>query len=376
MDAGGSERQTLLLLRHLDRRLFQPVLFLTHHRGSLLPDVPDDVKVLACDWDEAAEDMRRGRTRRLNWPGRRLQQNTQFLIDCIRRERIDVVYDRTFHMTMLAGPAARRAGVPHVSTIVSLPERAFPLLERKFRWWKKRRLVRAYRGATSVIAVSDAVAASAIAFYGLNAASITTVHNPVDRARLLTEATQPTEWTPRQGCNLACVGRMSEEKGQADLVEALAQLAEKNWHLWLIGDGPRRHSLETSAEQSKLTEKIHFVGHTDHVAAIVARCQLLVLPSHFEGMPNVVLEAMVLGVPVIATDAGGTAELVGQGRLATLVPAANPIALRDAIAGFLRDPKPHLLRAQQAQLEVEREHSVERIIPRIEAILQRAAKRR
>ena len=151
MRGGGSEQQTLLLLEHLDRTKFAPHLYLTHREGDLLARVPDDVVI---------NEFQPSRSR-LYFPGRALGDQVSHLTNMVRSEKIDVIYDRTFHMTMIAGPAARAADVPRVSTIVSPPDRALPLVERRFVGLKKRRLAKAYRDSSRVIAVSQNAADSA-----------------------------------------------------------------------------------------------------------------------------------------------------------------------------------------------------------------------
>ena len=136
MRGGGSEQQTLLLLQHLDRSQFVPHLYLTERAGDLLPRVPADVTIHAYG-DQTREPM-------VYVPGRMLHRQSQDLSELLERHSIDVIYDRTFHMTLVAGPAARQCRIPRVSTIVSPPELALPMVERRFIWLKRRRLARAY----------------------------------------------------------------------------------------------------------------------------------------------------------------------------------------------------------------------------------------
>jgi glycosyltransferase involved in cell wall biosynthesis len=376
MEGGGSERQTLLLLRALDREQFQPVLFLRHRRGPLLAEVPADVPIFAAD-DGADSDPASSvaAPRRIRWPGQELNRQIGCLIDCLRQEAIDVVYARTFHMAMLAGPACRRTGVPYVATVVSLPERAFPLLETRFRWLKKQRLIAAYRRAARVVAVSDAVALAAALFYRLPATSLTTIRNPVDPERLQAAAeVAPVDWQPvSDRTNLICIGRLSQEKGQRELLEGLACLSRRDWHLWIVGDGPMRETLECLTRERGLDDRVTLLGHRALVPPILARCQACIVPSHFEGMPNVVLEAMALGVPVIGTASGGTPEALGAGRYGTLVPAADSQAFGNAIDALLDDPAAALRRAADAQTQGLRDYRLETILPRIAVLLQESA---
>ena len=136
MRGGGSERQTLLLLRHLDRARFAPQLYLTERAGDLLEQIPPDVPVHS--YDQAAP------ARGLYYPGRALAQQSRFLGQLLARESIAVIYDRTFHMTLVAAGPAKALAVPRVSTIVSPPDQALPLVEQRFVELKRRRLAQAY----------------------------------------------------------------------------------------------------------------------------------------------------------------------------------------------------------------------------------------
>ncbi len=172
MRGGGSEQQTLLLLRHLDRSKFTPHLYLLERTGDLMSRVPEDVIVHS--FEDAAS------SGGFYFPGRVLRQQVQHLQGLLQRESIDVIYDRTFHMSMIAGPAGKACGVPRVSTIVSPPEHALPLVESRFVGLKRRRLAKAYQQSRSVIAVSQQAATSAMEYYDLPSDRIHVIHNPVD----------------------------------------------------------------------------------------------------------------------------------------------------------------------------------------------------
>ena len=178
---GGSERQTLLMLHHLNRDRFAPQLYLTHRAGELLSQVPDDVPIHSFQDAQHVEGF--------YFPGRELGRQVSHLRELIAQESIDVIYDRTFHMTMIAGPAANAVGVPRVSTIVSPPQFALPLVESRFVSFKRRRLAKAYRQSKYVIAVSEQAAKSANMYYGLPPDHVRVIHNPIDLDSVRVSAT-------------------------------------------------------------------------------------------------------------------------------------------------------------------------------------------
>lgn len=131
------------------------------------------------------------------------------------------------------------------------------------------------------------------------------------------------------------VGRLSKEKAHADLIEALALLRDTPAHLVLVGDGPERTALECLAaiRQVPLT----MTGQISDVAPHFALADVFVLPSHTEGSPNVLLEAMAAGLPIVATEVGGIPDAVTAGEQALLVPSSQPDVMAAAIRSLLTD---------------------------------------
>ena len=363
MRGGGSERQTLLLLRHLDRARFEPHLYVIERAGDLMSEIPDDVPV------HSFADL--PRPNQLYFPGRILRQQIADLRDRIVEEKIAVVYDRTFAMSLIAAPACQRLGIPRISTIVSPPERALPLVEKRFVRWKRWRLSAAYRQARTVVAVSKIAARSAEKYYKLFPNSVTVIPNPVDRDDLLLKSAAAIPRDPDH-VTMVCVGRMTSEKGHADLIRAVA-LAEPDWpaevpplKLIMVGDGPLRSQLQQLAAEKVVRHSIEFVGVEANPAARIATADALVLPSLFEGMPNVVLEAMALGTPVIATRAGGTIELMDQEPTMLLADPGKPLSLASAIGEFVSDRDAAIRRADAALRYVRDFHDVNQTTRRIE----------
>lgn len=143
---------------------------------------------------------------------------------------------------------------------------------------------------------------------------------------------------------LLTVGRFSLEKGHLDLIEAVARLcadaSELKFKLLLLGDGPRRPRIERAVAASYcLQGKVVFAGHVGDVRPFYTLADMLVLPSHSEGSPNVLLEAMAAHLPAVATNVGGVPEIAKDGETALLVPSHAPPALADAIKRLLVDHK-------------------------------------
>jgi glycosyltransferase involved in cell wall biosynthesis len=136
---------------------------------------------------------------------------------------------------------------------------------------------------------------------------------------------------------IASIGRLSREKGHADLLDAVASVvaAGQPCSVVLAGDGPERAALEERSRQLGLADTVHFLGYVARPQVVLEEADLMVLPSHTEGLPNAVLEALAMGVPVLATAVGGTPEVVSDGTTGRLVPPAAPQLLAREMLDFI-----------------------------------------
>jgi glycosyltransferase involved in cell wall biosynthesis len=145
---------------------------------------------------------------------------------------------------------------------------------------------------------------------------------------------------PPGGKTLLVIGRLSSEKGHADLLEAFALLSPSAGlrnRLVIVGNGVERGSLERRAGELGLGGRILFAGQRENVSPYYGIADLFVLPSHSEGSPNVLLEAMAAGLPIVTTAAGGAVELVDDEESALVVPPRSPQALCRAMGRLLAD---------------------------------------
>ncbi len=155
----------------------------------------------------------------------------------------------------------------------------------------------------------------------------------LDEAVLLREAFG----IPERKIFMLAVGSLTRQKGYDLLFEALAILnsSNKHYHLIIAGEGDQKRTLSDLACRLGIDSQVTFIGRSDEVNRLMAAADLLVLSSHWEGLPGVVIEAMASALPVVATDVGGTGELIIDGKTGYLVPPADPDRLAEALLKVL-----------------------------------------
>jgi glycosyltransferase involved in cell wall biosynthesis len=171
-------------------------------------------------------------------------------------------------------------------------------------------------------------------------------------------------------------GRLAPQKGVADLIAALDLLhyGMPELRTLIVGDGPLRAQLEELTHAYQLENAVRFLGHRNDVPRLLAAADLLVLPSLYEGLPNVVLEAMRFAKPVVATAAPGTTEVVENGRTGLLVPPGDPPALAQAIRTVLRDPELARQLGTAGRARVEAEFRADTMIARFADLYEELAR--
>lgn len=173
------------------------------------------------------------------------------------------------------------------------------------------------------------------------------------------------------GDQIVFVGRLAEQKGVDVLIEALAGLDE---HLLVLGDGSQREELETLARD--LSVDAEFVGQVppEEVREFLSHGKLFVLPAvRGEGLPNAVLEAMAVGLPVIVTDVAGVPDVVENDITGYVVPPGDSQALRERIKELSNDSSKRSRMGERAQEYVENHHSWERIVAHLDPVYNRIA---
>lgn len=175
---------------------------------------------------------------------------------------------------------------------------------------------------------------------------------------------------------LLTIGRFTQQKGHEFLLRALPildeiQPGERAYLLW-VGQGEGRAALEALARELGLEDRVLFLGQRRDIASLLRASDAFVLPSLFEGLPLVALEAMAGGLPLVGTRVCGTEEAIGSEEFGWLVPPRDPHALAQSLAQVLARPGEAARRAERARQRVARDFSASRMARETEAVYREA----
>lgn len=166
--------------------------------------------------------------------------------------------------------------------------------------------------------------------------------------------------------------RFDRQKDHATLLRAAAPVA--GLHLDLVGDGPGQPAIRDLARDLGLSERVHFLGHRDDVAAVLAGAHAFALVSHWEGFPRSTLEAMRAGLPAVVTDAGGSAEAIAEGETGFVVPREDAGRLEDRLRRLATDAGLRERMGEAARRRYEAHFTFERMLDRTVEVYRTVAR--
>ncbi|MBI3466163.1 MAG: glycosyltransferase [Planctomycetes bacterium] len=226
----------------------------------------------------------------------------------------------------------------------------------------------------AVLMVSESMR-KAIAKYGVDQRKLIYVKNAIDSQYFRSGHSGNPELRdrygiPRDATVIGAVGRLNGEKDYPMLLRAAQLLLKDRQDLWFViaGDGPIRAQLQGQAKKMALAERVLFLGNLQDVRPVYEMLDVYVLSSTREGLPNTVLEAMAMEVPIVATDVDGVAEAVTHDSEALLVPPRDPERLANSLRLVLDDARLRDRLVSAARERVEREFSFATRMRRVESI--------
>jgi glycosyltransferase involved in cell wall biosynthesis len=323
---GGAERIILNLAKGVSERGYKVDLVLARAEGPYMSQIPDEVRLIDLD-------------------APRVLGSVPALVKYLRRERPAALLSGMFTNVIalwawkLSGLSGRLVITEHntLSSVVKYKKdlrwRMYPTLAKWFYPW-----------ADTVIAVSNAVADDLRKTAKIPRDLIQVVYNPVVTPELQNKSEAPLEhpwFNENEYPVVLAVGRLSDQKAFDVLIQAFSIVRKKRpSRLLILGEGENRPALEALILQLGLEQDVNLMGFAQNPYAFMAHSALFVLPSRWEGLPTVLIEALYLGMPIVATDCpGGSREILRDGEYGTFVPVDDTAALAEAILGAMDDAR-------------------------------------
>lgn len=350
LDVGGAERMFVELVTRLDRSRWEPRVFCLSGPGALVERLQSNGIPVTCFGAKDVRDL--GVIWRL---AKELEKIRPALMQCF-----------LFHANLVGRIAAWWAGVPRVVCGIRVAERRSRVPLWLDRWTQG--LV------DHNVCVSRAVAEFSIQSAGLAESKVSVIPNGVDFERFSTAtAIERASLGLTDAPLILFVGRLDPQKAPFVLLEAFARLSQRHgdWQLLLVGEGPLRQSMTDWIAQHQHTKNICLIGFRSDVPQLLKTADVLVLPSLWEGMPNIVLEAMTAGLPVVVSRVEGTDELISDRETGLLATPGSVEDLERKIELVLNDREFSAKLAFAAQQSISKGFTVDKMVASYEQLYLR-----
>lgn len=324
---GGAERMLLNLLNGMDRRRFSLSLVLHNRKGIYADDIPADVKVYDL--------KKRGRLDVI-----RIILNLAWKI--FPRVKPDAIVSFIEYSNLITLAAV---GLSWFRAAVVISERTHPSFYHKYGGFgriKSLLLEKLYPRADRIIAISRGIKEELYNTFKVPRSGMRVIYNSIDPVAIenLSRESSPDAAVFNEGVPvfIAC-GSFKRAKNYPLLINSFARVVKEiPAKLVIVGDGPQRQSLERLVAGLEIKEEVVFLGFKKNSFKYIARSDIFLLSSSWEGFGNVIIEAMACGVPVIATRCpSGPEEIITDGRDGLLVPTGDEAALAAAMMRLIKD---------------------------------------
>lgn len=363
LEFGGGERTFLQLIKGLPRKQYN-VHVATSPRGAFSG-------VLTKKGVELIP---------LNLEKRASLRTLRRLIEIIENKNIVIIHSQGGRADYFARIAGRIANVPIIiSSIAMLVEGYDVNILRKSLYVLADRFTE--RWVNKFIVLSDALRQALIEIHKIPPEKIVKIYNGIELEEynpgLKKVRSKKLEVRRKLGLKndvlvIGAIGRLVWQKGFEYLIQAIPKVIEvfPETRFLIVGEGPLKDKLKVKSKKLKVEDKVIFTGFRSDIKEILDSIDVLVMPSLLEGLPMVLLEAMAMAKPIVATDIDGISEVLVDRKTGLLVPPKNPQALAEAILKVLNNKIMSNLLGQNARRIAEEEFSVEKIVKQTECIYQ------
>lgn len=254
----------------------------------------------------------------------------QILID----RRVEIAHSHEFTMAVYAGRAAQTLGIPHIITMHGDSWASRALRRRIAMRW-------AFRRSRAVVAVSKSTHADFVARLGIAPKSMLAIPNGILFAPGEREPVRRELGLGADDLLTIAVGNLVPRKGHITLLRALAALQHHadatRWHVAIAGSGTEEENLRGFAREAGIESRVHLLGTRRDIPNILAAADIFTMPSHWEGLPVALLEAMFSAKPVVASGISGIPEAITDGEHGLLTPPGDEAAVAKALERYLLD---------------------------------------
>ena len=352
LDTGGAQMALLRFLAHHDHGRYQHKVACLYNGDRI---VAQQIRALGIE----VVDLGMKRPYRFDalWRFYRL----------LRQERPSILHCWLYHADIIGRVVGRTASVPRIIT-----SRRDVYIGGPQREWLKRLTVSLDH---KTIAVCEAARQAELRRANSDPDKVVAIYNGVEMAQfqhddLSNEIIRREFAISRDAYLIGTIARLHPQKGHKQLLEAMCRLRQQHPQIYCLiaGDGTLRAELEALTETLGLSDRVIFAGNRQDTPSLLHAFDLFVLPSFWEGFPNVILEAMAAGTAVVATSVDGTPELITDGQTGRLIPPGDPQAIVQAVSQLFQDQEQAAKMATAAYQLVQANFSIKHTVAQIEAV--------
>ena len=346
MRAGGAERVVRNIIRYIDRERFSPVLGLLKKEGPLLNELLEDVEIAELGID-------------------RVRYALIKLVKLVRETHPDVIFSilgqinlaiMTIRPLISSGIKfiARETNIPSMNILQSNFPGVLPVLYRIL-----------YPKFDRVICQSSDMMYDLVTNFRVPLEKAIVINNPVDILDIKNRLHYSGEFLPQNKVNILAAGKFKYQKGFDMLLKSMTNLTGDEFHLTILGQGPELGNLKSLAQNLNIAKQITFAGSVNNPYCYMKQADMFALSSRFEGFPNVALEAMCVGKPVVAFECpGGINEIIKDGINGFKVDVGDYVAFAKAIKRAAQTK----WNDEVIKRQIDKKYSIERILPQYEKL--------
>lgn len=358
---GGAERTLVDLVNEMDRDRYEITVWTVFDANPLANELPSDITLRSLSsGGKVVNDSIEG----VSNPLAVLLAPVRFWA-AARREDPDLIHSFLFIDNIIARVAGVLCSGRVITGVRCVPDERSAV---------RSILDRATVSLSDVIVSNSRAGAEFAENHGAPADAVEVINNGRDIASFgNAQSARPRLGLDDDDVVVGTVGRLLERKGQFDLLDAWVTIRDRypDATLLLVGDGPDREALEDHARELDVADSVRFLGTRQDVPELLAAMDVFAFPSHFEGLPGALIEAMASGLPIVATPVDGNGELLDNYHSALFVSVESPDELAWATIRLLEHDNFATTLAETAQRRAKSQYTVERMVEQFELLYDR-----